>query len=263
MGGYLRAIEEILTENHYLTMIFATKNRVDNERRILSNLLQQPLAGIIIEGTKSALPNPNIDLYREFEFRQIPIVFVHSSYPELTGAIRVVADDKRGGRIATEHLIANGHRRIACIFKSDDIQGHLRYAGYSAAMRSYELPIVDDNVLWYTTESRNLISIFGSNLIRNCTAVVCYNDEIALQLVSLLKDRNIKVPEDISIMSFDNSTYSELSSPKISSCSQHKRQIGILSAKKLINLINGKKEETAILPWKVIEKESVKRLIDD
>lgn len=256
----LRAIEKVLMENRYLTMIFATQNRVDNERRILAEVLDQPLAGIIIEGTKTALPNPNIDLYHELERRRVPIVFIHSGYPELTGAVRVVADDKKGGEIATAYLIANGHRKIAGIFKSDDTQGHLRYAGYTKAMRANSLPVVDDNVLWYTTGSKELITVLGTQIIKDCTAVLCYNDEIAIQLLGLLRDSGVQVPDDISIMSFDNSTYSELAMPKISSCSQQKRQIGVQAAEKLINLIHDIPEESSILPWRVIEKNSVRNI---
>lgn len=254
----LRAVEEILTENRYLTMIFATKNRVDNERKILTDILRQPPAGLIIEGTKTALPNPNIDLYNEFKRRGVPIVFIHGWYPELTSAVRVVADDRQGGKIATEYLIEKGHKKIAGIFKSDDLQGHLRYGGYAEAMVSHDLPVTDDNVLWYTTESKNLITVLGKQVLDDCSAVVCYNDEVAIQLLSVLRQDGIQVPDDISVMSFDNSTYSELSVPKISTCSQEKRQIGIQSAEKLISLIEGVAQNSSVLEWKVIEKESVR-----
>jgi len=256
----LRPVEEALTNHGYSMTLFATKNRVDNERKILESILKQPPAGLIIEGTKTALPNPNIDLYREFERRGIPIVFIHGWYPELSSAVRVVADDKMGGRIATEHLIAKGHRNIAGIFKSDDIQGHLRYAGYAEAMRNHNLPVVDDNVLWYTTESKEMIFALGTQVISGCTAMVCYNDEETLQLLSLLRQADISVPDDLSIISFDNSTYSELATPRISSCSQHKHQIGVLAAQKIIHLIKGIPQESSALPWRVIEKESVKAI---
>ncbi len=257
----LRSIEKVVMENHYLTMIFATQNRVDNERRILMEVLNQPLAGIIIEGTKTALPNPNIDLYNELERRNIPLVFIHSGYPELTAAVRVMADDKKGGEIATEYLIANGHQKIAGIFKSDDMQGHLRYAGYTQAMRANSLPVVDDNVLWYTTESKELITVLGLQVTQGCTAVLCYNDEIAIQLLGLFRDSGIQVPDDISMMSFDNSTYSELAVPKLSSCSQQKKQIGIQAAEKLFNLIHDIPEESSLLPWRVVGKNSVRNIM--
>ena len=256
----LRAIVDYLSDRAYQTMIFATRNRVDNERKILNGLLDQPLAGLIIEGTKSALPNPNIDLYREFERRQVPIVFIHATYPELTNTACVVADDKQGGKIATNYLIAKGHKKIAGIFKSDDLQGHLRYAGYTESMRENNLTITDNNVLWYTTESSELIADFGLRTIENCTALLCYNDEIALKMLNLLRENDIRIPEDISIISFDNSTYSELSTPKISSCSQRKRQIGALSAKKLLNLIHGIEQESSMIKWRIIEKESIKNI---
>lgn len=203
----------------------------------------------------------------ELERRDIPIVFIHGSYPELISTVRVVADDKKGGEIATSYLIAKGHKKIAGIFKSDDIQGHLRYAGYTEAMRANGLTIVDDNVLWYTTSGKEHISIygrpFGLQVTRNCTAILCYNDEVAIILIGLLRDCGVRVPDDISVISFDNSTYSELATPKISSCSQHKQEIGVQAATKLINLINNRPEESCLLPWRVVEKDSVREISED
>lgn len=256
----LRAIEEVLAENDYLTVLFATKNRVDNERKILSSILEQPVDGLIVEGTKTALPNPNIDMYNALEQRGVPVVFIHAAYPELHSAIKVVTDDKAGGMIAVEHLIANGHRNIAGIFKSDDIQGHLRYAGYIEAMREHGLPISDDNVLWYSTESKDTVCEQVGTLSSDCTAILCYNDEVAFRLLSSLNQSGIAVPDRISIMSFDNSSHSELTTPKISSCSQRKYQVGLLAAKKVIGLIGGIPQEPSILEWRVVEKESVRKL---
>lgn len=59
----LREIEDVLSQQECTSIIYATQNQVSNERRILSRLLEEPVNGIIVEATKSALPNPNLDLY--------------------------------------------------------------------------------------------------------------------------------------------------------------------------------------------------------
>lgn len=84
--GQLRAVEEVLSENLYIAVLSATRNRVCNERSILEELLKDPVDGILIEGTKSALPNPNFDMYSRLTEMKIPIVFFNGYYPELTGA---------------------------------------------------------------------------------------------------------------------------------------------------------------------------------
>ena len=120
---------------------------------------------MIVEGTKTALPNPNIDLYANLKEQGIPVVFINGFYPELKKPIYVVADDRAGGRTLCETLLKKGHRRIAGIFKSDDIQGHRRYAGYAEALRAAGIPLNDDNVLWFTTENRDdLLSVFAMDI---------------------------------------------------------------------------------------------------
>ena len=248
----LHGIEEVLSENGYTTMLCATRNRVDNERKILMDFLQKPIDGLIVEGTKTALPNPNIDLYIHLKEIGIPVVFINGYYPDLKKPIFVVADDRAGGRKVCEELLKKGHRHIAGIFKSDDIQGHRRYAGYADALRSEGIPLSDDHVLWYTTENRDdLLAAFTMRTLQNCTAVVCYNDEVTLQVLNVLQENGVDVPQDIELVSFDNSTLAQLSAVKFLSLTNPKEQLGQLAAKKLLNILQHNEEAPAVLPWSV------------
>ena len=253
----MRGIEQELTAHHYSPLISATRNRVDNERRILLNCLERPIDGLIVEGTKTALPNPNIDLYKKLYDKGIPTVFINGFYPDLPCPVFVVADDRQGGRDATCMLIQQGHTKIGGIFKSDDIQGHRRYAGYTQAMREAGLSLDDDHILWYTTENRfALLSSYALTALADCTAVVCYNDEVALQIIDLMRTAHRKIPQDLSVVSFDNSPYCDLSPVRITSFSCQKEQIGILAAQKLLRLIQKIPQESSILTWSVVQRES-------
>jgi GntR family transcriptional regulator of arabinose operon len=85
---------------------------------------------------------------------------------------------------------------------------------------------------------------------------VCYNDEAAFRLVQFLLDSGKRIPEDVAVVSFDNSSLSEVSPVKITSLSYEDRNIGRISAAKLIKLINGKTVESEAVPWTLVEKES-------
>jgi GntR family transcriptional regulator of arabinose operon len=253
----LRGIEQVLSQNGYTPFISATYNRVDNECEILKTLLTKPIDGIIIEGTKTALPNPNIDLYRSIEQARIPMVFINGYYPDFKPPVYVVADDRAGGAAAVRHLLRKNRRSIAGIFKSDDIQGHRRYAGYAQALREANLPVNDDYVLWYTTETRR--KLIETNLLETlsgCDAVVCYNDEIAMQVLEILKENRIEVPGRIAIVSFDCSMFSDITSPKLTSLLLEKEKVGRLAAGKLVNMLRGIGENPFVMPWQMIEKES-------
>ena len=261
----LQDIQAVLTRRNYSTLLFSTQNKASNERNILQGLLHQNVGGLIVEGSKTALPNPNLDLYEKLDLAGIPVVFVHCCYGALPGAVCVSDDNFGGGYQLTRHLITRGHTKIAGIFKSDDIQGHQRYAGYLSAMRDAGLPIPDDRVLWYSTEERrylldyghmDLLEHFLQFYLRDCTAVVCYNDEFADKLIRRLLSLGRTVPGDVAVVSFDNSYYSDLCPIRITSLAHEAHRMGGMAANLLLDRMEGKSAQSQTIPWRLIQKES-------
>lgn len=255
--GILREVETVLAANRCTAILAATRNSVYNERNILMDFLNKPIDGVLVEGTKTALPNPNLDLYRQFMQKNIPLVFFNGYYGALDGTIAVYADNYGGGYELVQYLLGKGHEKIAGIFKSDDIQGHQRYSGYISALRDAGKLIANSSAFWYTTESRD--DILTPELVKklsDCSAVVCYNDEIAFRLIPMLQEVGKRVPKDVAIVSFDNSSLSEISPIKITSLSYGERNIGHVSAEKLMRLIGGENAKTETLSWTLVEKAS-------
>lgn len=257
----LREVETVLSRNNCTPSLFATQNQVYNERKILSALLDSPVDGILVEGTKSALPNPNLDLYRQLLDNGIPLVFMNGNYADLRGALSVLDDNYGGGKMLVEYLHQKGHRNIAGIFKSDDIQGHQRYAGYADALRDLGLPMEDQHLFWYNTGNKEqlLSGNFPETLdqvLSSCTAVVCYNDEIASRLVAYLLRKGIQIPEALAVVSFDNSQYSDLAPRRITSLSHGENNVGRLASELLIRLMQGESCHSELAPWVLMEKES-------
>ena len=259
----LREAEAVLSANNCSTLLFATSNQLFNERRILLNLLQEThIDGILVEGTKSALPNPNLDLYQKLRERKIPLVFFNGSYDNLD-AVSVLDDNFDGGRQLTRYLAGKGHRIIAGIFKSDDIQGHQRFAGFSSAMCEENLPLEDRHVFWYRTEDKPELTPDSklwdhalAPVLEGCSAVVCYNDEVASYVIQCLTRRGVSVPGQMAVVSFDNSLYSRLTVPRITSLSHGDLNAGRVAAETLLALFRGEAPESRLLPWTLEEKES-------
>jgi len=254
----VRGIEGVLTENGYSLLLSATRNRVDSERKLLLDCIQKNVDGLIVEGTKTTLPNPNISLYREIRDMGVPIVFINGFYPEMTDSVYVVMDDFGGGLEAVRRLISQGYSNIAGIFKSDDMQGHKRYAGFTRGLIEAGISLADDSVVWYGTETMDMIFEEGENsplskAVKNAEGVVCYNDLIAVRLIDFIQKTGRRVPEDVKIVSFDNSHYSELGIVKIISLNHPKEELGKLAAQKLLNMINGRNERPSVLPWGIDE----------
>lgn len=259
--GILREAENIFSTYNCTPSLFATQNEVSNERRVLKNLLTMPVDGILVEGTKTALPNPNLDLYQQIIDKGIPLVFFHGNYINLPGALSVLDDNFEGGRMLVEYLHGKGHRNIAGIFKSDDIQGHQRYAGYATTLRSLDLPMEDKQLFWYTTEMKEMLLSGGASdlidrVLKNATAVVCYNDEVANYLVNYLTKKGVNIPAEMAVVSFDNSWHSELSPVRITSLSHGKYNVGKMAADLLLHLLQGKEGHSQKAPWFLVEKES-------
>lgn len=261
----LREAENVLSKSNCTTLLFASKNQISNERRILTTLLElSQLDGLLIEGTKTGLPNPNLDLYQKLLDRGIPMVFMNGCYDKLFGTCSVLDDNYGGGYMLVEYLYQKGHRNIAGIFKSDDLQGHGRYAGYADALRDLGLPLRDEQVSWYTTEDKDRIlagqaAAFPERLLHaldGCSAVVCYNDELAIRLVSSLRARGVAIPEEMAVVSFDNSQYSELSPIRITSLSHEANKVGRIAAEMLLKLLDGQSCQSEVMPWVLVEKES-------
>ena len=259
----LREVENVLSDHNSAPLLFATQNQVSNERKVLGTLLEMhPLDGVLVEGTKTGLPNPNLDLYRKLIQRGVPLVFMNGNYPELTDSLSVLDDNYGGGRTLVRYLYDRDHRHIAGIFKNDDIQGHQRYSGYADQLRTLELPFEDRQVLWYSTESKETLFSEGTGarflerLAQDYTAVVCYNDEIASRLVAQLLKRGVSVPGDMAVVSFDNSQYSEMTIPRITSLSHGSHNVGRMAAQLLMSLLDGAECQSQIAPWTLVEKES-------
>ena len=259
----LREIEAVCAENNSAPLLFATQNQFASERRILQTLLEtERLDGVLVEGTKTGLPNPNIRLYQKLMERGIPLVFIHGNYAELPDTLHVLDDNAAGGLMLVEHLYRRGHRRIAGIFKYDDLQGRQRFAGYLDGLQEFDLPPEDGNILWYGTDNRDRFLTKGFSdsrmdaILSTCSAIVCYNDEIAARVVSYLTRKGLSLPGDIAVVSFDDSPYSEMSTPRITSLSHAQYNVGRLAAEMLFRHLRGEPCESALAPWVLVEKES-------
>jgi GntR family transcriptional regulator of arabinose operon len=241
----IRGIDSVLSKNGYTILLGCTYNLHEKERLCLENLKNQNIAALIAEPTKSALPNPNLGLYRDIEKSGIPVLFIHGCYKDVKSSY-VVEDDEQAGYIATRHLVGLGHKKIGGIFKIDDIQGHSRFSGFSRALREDGLMSSDSQVIWFDTGGEDeKISGFTSKklsaMLHESTAVVCYNEQIAIRLMDAIRCEGLSVPEDISLVSFDDSQLAVASEVKLTTVAHPKEKLGEEAGKTVIEMIAGHK----------------------
>lgn len=236
----LQGIVQTLAAGGYTTQISFTSNRVENERRILEGFLEKDnVDGVIVEATKGALPNPNMEYFQEIRRRNIPLLFFNCKYPELKFPL-VALDDEKAAYTAVSYLLEQGHRKIGGIFKSDDGQGKLRYAGFQRALMDAGMRADDKHVLWIDTEDLKRMGNIREAVLRRflgCTAAFCYNDQVAFGVMDILKKEGIKIPDQFSITSVDASELSLLSEPQITSVPHPLKELGEKAAEQMLKLI--------------------------
>lgn len=261
----LHDIQSVLNGAGYEVQTFVTENQVSREREILSGLLRQGIGGILAEGSKSALPTPNADLYEKLREAGVPIVFLHSTYSNLPQFPCVSDDNVSGGKMLARYLLEKGHRRIAGVFKLDDVQGPQRYLGMVTALQEAGFSVPDEAVFWYDTASRGLMLDSSANnplqehllkWLEGYSAVICYNDETAHALISGLVRAGKRVPEEIAVVSFDNSYYSQIGPVSITSLGHRSNRTGIAAAQALLAALNGEEPRSAVLDWELIRRNS-------
>lgn len=260
----LKVMEGRLSRAGYALQIAFTHNTVEKERMILKGFLKEgSVDGIIAEPTKSGLPNPNLEIYRDLGRKNIPVLFLNSSYPELD-AVHVSLDDYLAGKMVTEHLLQCGHRKIAGIFKSDDGQGHKRYAGYMDALMAREIKVKGARIAWLDTCELKEMKEDAARYLRrisDCTACVCYNDEVASQLVGICKTEGIRIPEDLSIVGIDNSDLAGRCEIPLTSARNPVKELAGIAAAKILEMLEGThKEESVELKPELVIRKSVRIL---
>ncbi|HLR68171.1 MAG TPA: GntR family transcriptional regulator [Virgibacillus sp.] len=240
----IRGAEARLSAEGYQVSIYSTNNDHENERRILENIILQKFDGVIVEPTKSAYSNPNINYYLKLERLAIPYIMINAFYDELE-PIHIVVDDEKGGFLQTNHLIKMGHKEIVGFFKTDDTQGTKRMKGFLQAHRQNNISINPSHIITYKTEEKKRkpieeIKKILDNENHSITGLVCYNDELAIKILDVLRMENIHIPTDLSIVGYDDSFLSVVSEVKLTSISHPKSKLGKQAAETILNLINSK-----------------------
>lgn len=239
----IRGIEEVLSKAGYNLMLLNTNNEKQKEAECLQKIIANDVVGLIVEPTMSAYENVNLNWYKELEKRDIPYIMINAKYDELDPAY-VVMDDIEGEYLITKYLLQLGHRKIAGIFKKDDLQGVNRQLGYKKALQEFGINIDNEFINTFETKEETFAPYeFTSNLINKSdrpSAIVCYNDQIAIYALQAIRDSGLRIPEDISVTGYDDSDIAIATELKFTTVSHPKEDMGRTAARLLINMIQGK-----------------------
>jgi len=257
--AFITHLEQLLRNNKYDLVCRSTDGLISKENKILTDLLSDHPAAVIIEPISNIVPDPNIRLIGQLYSEGIPIIYFRTSYPEPSGAPLIGEDNKQGASILVRHLMECGHRDIAGIFRCDDSRGLERYQGYYEALSDLNLRFDENSVCMFTASDRRrllhgddeLLQRFIGDNLGNCTAVICQNDEIAYRLIRLLESRGISVPGTVVVVSFDDSYYASQGQSGITSLGHSNRNMSSIAADTVIAAIRNKKSASVNVEWRL------------
>lgn len=259
----INGADQIISDNGYAMLLANTHNDHERERKSLITMLESNVAGLIIEPTQSTVVSPNLDLYGKIKDLNLPVVFINAEYQELDG-ISVTTNDVDAMKRMTDYLIEQGHHKILGVFQIDDLQGVNRMNGFIKAYQGNADKKLESNVIMYRTTDP-LKKTLGQieQAIQNenrPTAIVCYNDQLAIQVIDLIKSMDLKVPDDISITGFDDYRLSRYIEPALTTMVHEKEKMGHDAAGLLISMINKEPVESVVYNPELIVRKSVKDL---
>ncbi len=232
----LQGVENEIQGSGYSLFIAAAQNNPEREREIVQTMVEHRTDGVIICSTSFSE-----DQGRSFLQYGVPIVVVNNQAAE-EFRYSIYHDDIYGSKQVTRHLIELGHKKIA--YLGNTLSGRTnndRLAGFKQAMETAELPISADFILEVSggapENSRTVVKQLRNYPTRP-TALICYNDMLAIGVLKEFQQSNIQVPQDISITGFDNIVFSAYTNPPLTTFDQPKRFIGSEAARLLLDLLD-------------------------
>lgn len=258
----IQGMDKVLTENGYSIILKNTANSRTKEEKVLEDILTKDIEGLIIEPSKSQIFCRHTNLYGMLDEYEIPYVFIQGVYSQMLDKPHILMDDCKGGYMVTKHLLDYGHKKILGIFKADDSQGRERHKGYVKALQ--EAGIAYDpgygGMVSYRGQKDKTRNDYGTVVKaekRDGRNSVCYNDQIALEVIYCLKKNGVQVPTDISVTGYDNSVIGE-GMGGLTTITHPQEKLGEMAAELLLEKIRKIPEEKSKIP-RLIEPELIVR----
>lgn len=233
----------------------------DDIAEILDNVVTWNVDGLILfsmlddDGMrvreKYHKPLVGVDIYSGRKLKNIP---------------NVGLDDEGGAYEAVSYLIRCGHSKIGFFTNNRVNVDYQRFRGYRRALREAGIEYSDHNFFLYRPEQeeyeRSLEHICREIIANKYTAVFCCSDVFAMTLISALYDRGIRVPDDVSVVGFDDNLYARFYRPGLTTMHQEIRYKGELAAKMIIEIIRGNEPENPhiVLKPSLLVRDTVKVL---
>jgi LacI family transcriptional regulator len=273
MARIVTGAEAVASQNDYHLIVCNAGNQIHEEQRYLKDLWQETkVDGFVLMPADSPRPHT---LLRELFDQGVPLVMI-DRYFEGLPVPRVSSANAEGGYLITKHLIELGYRRIGFVSRPNLYVSSVarRLEGYRRALAEagleYDSSLMCQGLLPYLSEIQVLeqssprLSEYDRDAIRDFLtrpdlpdAIFACNDLIAVQVMEVLRELGLRIPQDVALVGFDDDAVAALMTPPLTTVRQQTYEMGARAATTLFEMLNGKSVEQQVsLPVEIIVRQS-------
>lgn len=255
--GIARGVEDAATSQGYKVILCNTDNQEDVEESYLRMLREQRVDGVILVSSRDGVEEQIQNLLAE-----IPVVLC-DRVPESGAYSSVLTDHQKGITMAVDHLVQLGHRHIALISGPNRVSvPRERLLFFRDYLESLGLDCPADRILHGDYRFESGVNAMNRLLKdEQITAVLCGNDMMALGAMDAALNAGRQIPDDISIVGYDNIPFSNWTRPALTSVSQPTYLLGVNSFEILVDIIRGNQirpERRLLEPTLVVRKSTAR-----
>lgn len=252
-----RFVQNYANEKGYMLLLCSTDYSLEKEKQILEKLYSENVSGVLI--TSVSEENAHIQKLRHYH---IPYVYLNRTYNnDLSRCIQI--DNERAAFEAVSYLIGMGHQNIGGLFRSfSNMTYRERYDGMTRALREHGLSLNKERLLFDVDDTEDSYNIIESLLKRESRpgAFFASDDMLAYGIYKVAYDLKLSIPEELSIVGFDNSMMSDVIAPHLTTYETPAKELAELAVEYIDTFIQtGKRIKTPVLSGKLIVRESVIR----
>lgn len=253
----VRGAEDVANIYNYNIILCNTDLDLEKEKEYLQVLMEKMVDGVMY--LSNSLNAEVLDFIKEL---QIPTVLVETSDEEKSFP-SVTINNIKAAYDAVSYLIKKGNKKIAYIGVENNIlnASSKRYIGYEEALKENNIKL-DENLVYFgnlkvSTGHNGILSILKKD---KPDAIFCGSDEIAMGAINGLREMNIKVPEEVDVMGFDDLAIASVFYPKLTTVSQPMYDMGSVGMRMLIKVVNKKPlgQKDFVLSHSIVERDSCK-----
>jgi LacI family transcriptional regulator len=259
-GEVVKGVERSCYHKGYSLILCNTEGDNERMRQSINTLLQKRVDGLIL--MCSSLEGERIDVFERYP--DIPVVVMDWG-PMLFTSDKIQDNSLRGGYLAAKYLIDCGHTEIGCITGPlIKHQAQMRYEGYKRAMNEAGLEFNANWIIESDFECEGGYQAFMKMAQRGIlpSSIFVSNDMMAMGVINAANELNIKVPEQISIIGYDDIHIAKFMSPSLTTIHQPKYRLGQAAVETLVRKLDDKSTEAQVVQLEptLVERKSVKIL---